>query len=70
VVDTEHREAILPLVLNGTGMAVLSDAWAGLAERSGARVHALEPAAHLHISLATRPSALSPAATAFMAGLS
>ncbi|MFC0548620.1 LysR family transcriptional regulator [Kutzneria chonburiensis] len=70
VVDTEHREAILPLVLNGTGMAVLSDAWAGLATRSGARVHDLEPAAYLHISLATRPDSLSPAAAAFMASVS
>lgn len=70
VVDTEHREAILPLVLNGTGMAVLSDAWAGLALRSGARVHDLEPEAYLHISLATRSAGLSPAAAAFMAMLS
>jgi len=66
VVETEHREAILPLVLGGVGMAVLADSWAGLAERSGALVLALEPAAHLHISLATRPDGLSPAANAFL----
>ena len=67
VVETEHREAILPLVLNGVGMAVLADSWAGLAARSGALVLDLEPAAHLHISLATRPDGLSPAAAAFLA---
>jgi DNA-binding transcriptional LysR family regulator len=69
IVETEHREAILPLVLNGVGMAVLADSWAGLAERAGALVLALEPAAHLHISLASRPDALSPAAAAFLASI-
>ena len=45
VVETEHREAILPLVLSGVGITVLADSWAPLARQAGAPVHDLEPAA-------------------------
>lgn len=67
VVETEHREAILPLVLAGVGIAVLAESWTALAERAGARVLALEPTAHLHLALVTRAAGLSPAAAAFRA---
>ncbi|MCO1578916.1 LysR family transcriptional regulator [Crossiella sp. SN42] len=67
VVETEHREAILPLVLGGVGVAVLADSWAELARRAGALVLDLEPPAHLELALASRQAPLSPAATAFLA---
>jgi DNA-binding transcriptional LysR family regulator len=67
VVETEHREAILPLVLGGVGITVLADSWAPLARQAGARVYDLEPAAHLHLSLVTRQGDLTPPATAFLA---
>jgi DNA-binding transcriptional LysR family regulator len=66
VVETEHREAILPLVLGGVGMAVLADSWTSLAERAGARVFALDPPAHLHVALVSRAT-LTPTAAAFVA---
>lgn len=66
VVESEHREAILPLVLAGTGVAVLADAWSKLAERAGAVVLDLEPAAYLHITLVSRKDGLSPAAREFL----
>ncbi|GAB3834338.1 LysR substrate-binding domain-containing protein [Kribbella italica] len=66
VVESEHREAILPLVLGGVGYAVLTDSWATLARQAGAIVSLLEPAAYLHLSLASRTAALTPAAEAFL----
>ncbi|WP_329379464.1 LysR family transcriptional regulator [Streptomyces sp. NBC_01716] len=65
-VETEHRVAILPLVLEGVGLAVVTDAWRDLAERAGARVLDLEPRTLLHVALVSRPSGLTPAARAFM----
>lgn len=65
VVESEHREAILPLVLGGVGMAVLTESWATLAQRAGAVVLDLEPAAYLHVALACRRGRCSPAAEAF-----
>ncbi|MGI5498814.1 LysR family transcriptional regulator [Lentzea sp. CA-135723] len=66
VVETEHREAILPLVLGGVGMAVLAESWAPLARQAGALVLALEPARYLHLALVAGPGDLSPAASAFL----
>ncbi|MFD4669747.1 LysR family transcriptional regulator [Lentzea sp. NPDC058450] len=66
VVETEHREAILPLVLCGVGMAVLAESWAPLARQAGALVLALEPARYLHLALVAGPGELSPAASAFL----
>ncbi|HWO64482.1 MAG TPA: LysR family transcriptional regulator substrate-binding protein, partial [Umezawaea sp.] len=66
VVESEHREAILPLVLGGVGIAVLADSWAPLARQAGALVLDLEPPAHLHLALVWRRQALSPAAEAFL----
>jgi DNA-binding transcriptional LysR family regulator len=67
VVESEHREAFLPLVLGGVGLAVLTDSWATLARQAGATVSYLEPAAYLHLSLASRNAPLTPAAEAFRA---
>ena len=54
VVESEHREAFLPLVLGGVGLAVLTDSWATLARQAGATVSYLEPPAYLHLFLASR----------------
>jgi DNA-binding transcriptional LysR family regulator len=67
VVETEHRETILPLVLSGTGLTVLADSWRALALRAGARVLELEPATYLDVALAARPDSLTPAAREFLA---
>ncbi|MDA3642888.1 LysR family transcriptional regulator [Saccharopolyspora indica] len=66
VVETEHREAILPLVLAGVGVAVLAESWAPLARRAGAVVLDLIPEAHLHVAVVSRTDALTPAAAAFL----
>lgn len=66
VVETEHREAILPLVLGGVGMAVLAESWAPLARQAGALVLDLEPARYLHLALVAGTGELSPAASAFL----
>ncbi|MEU1305239.1 LysR family transcriptional regulator [Streptomyces shenzhenensis] len=65
-VESEHRIAILPLVLGGVGLAVVTDAWRGFAERAGALVLDIEPATSLHIALLSRKTALTPAAQAFL----
>lgn len=67
VAEVAHRASILPLVLQGTGLAVLPAAWASLARRSGARVVRLDHPARLHIALLSRPARLTPAAHAFLA---
>ncbi|KAA5830552.1 LysR family transcriptional regulator [Saccharopolyspora hirsuta] len=66
VVETEHRETILPLVLAGVGVAVLAESWAPLARRAGALVLDLLPEAHLHVAVVSRTDALTPAAAAFL----
>ncbi|MBD3010750.1 LysR family transcriptional regulator [Streptomyces sp. 5-10] len=66
VVETEHRVSILPLVLRGVGLAVVADAWRGLAERAGALVLDLEPSTGLRIALVSRRAPLTPAAEAFV----
>lgn len=42
VAEVAHRTSILPLVLQGVGLAVLPSAWAPLARRAGARTALLE----------------------------
>ncbi|MER6048221.1 LysR family transcriptional regulator [Streptomyces sp. NPDC001793] len=64
--ETEHRVAVLPLVLAGVGVAVLAESWRGLAERAGARVLDIEPRTTLRIGLVSRRTGLSPAARAFV----
>ncbi|MFE2553063.1 LysR family transcriptional regulator [Streptomyces sp. NPDC059355] len=65
-VETEHRMAFLPLVLGGVGLAVVTESWAGLSERSGALVLDLEPARIQHNFLVSRKGQLTPAAGAFL----
>ncbi|MDT0442459.1 LysR family transcriptional regulator [Streptomyces johnsoniae] len=61
----DHRTSLLPLVLSGTGIAVLPAAWAALARSCGAAVAPIEPTAHLRIALIGRKGHLTPAARAF-----
>jgi len=65
-VEAAHREAVLPLVLQGTGFAIMTEAWAGLARGAGARVLGLEPPQYLHISLLSRCAPLTSGAQAFL----
>ena len=67
VAEVAHRTSILPLVLQGVGLAVLPSAWAPLARRAGARTARLDPTAHLQIALLSRSAPLTPAAQAFLA---
>lgn len=64
-VEIEHREAVLPLVLAGVGVAVLSESWRELARSAGAAVRDLATAELLRVCLVHRPGRLSPAAAAF-----
>jgi DNA-binding transcriptional LysR family regulator len=64
VVESEHREAVLPLVLGGVGCAILAESWSTLARQAGADVFVLEPPAYLNVALVRR-GRLSPAAEAF-----
>jgi DNA-binding transcriptional LysR family regulator len=64
-VETDQREAIVPLVLNGAGAALLPRALAELAEQRGAVVAPVVPALRRSIALVYRPGALSPAAARF-----
>ncbi|MCU1687852.1 MAG: transcriptional regulator, LysR family [Amycolatopsis sp.] len=66
VVESEHRETFLPLVLGGVGMTVLADSWVPLAELAGALVFDLDPPAYLHLALAHRKTGLTPPAEAFL----
>ncbi|NHD16165.1 MULTISPECIES: LysR family transcriptional regulator [Actinopolyspora] len=65
VVETEHREAILTLVADGVGSAVLTDGWAPVARRMGLRVFDLDPPAYLHLWMITRKAPATPAARHF-----
>ncbi|MCX4904912.1 LysR family transcriptional regulator [Streptomyces sp. NBC_00878] len=65
-VEIEHREAILPLVLAGSGIAVLADSWRELAERSGAVVVDLDPPVHLDVAYVSHLAGIGPAARAFL----
>ncbi|MFC8130940.1 LysR family transcriptional regulator [Streptomyces sp. NPDC057302] len=64
--ETEHRVAILPLVLAGVGLAVVTESWRAMAERAGASVLDIEPKTTLQIALVSRRSEQSPAARAFL----
>jgi DNA-binding transcriptional LysR family regulator len=64
-VETDHRAAILSLVLTGVGVAILAEAWRPLAERAGAVVRDLDPPATLHVTLVGRRGWLSPIAEEF-----
>ncbi|MFC7404586.1 LysR family transcriptional regulator [Georgenia alba] len=66
VVESEHREAILPMVLSGLGTAVISEAWRSVARESGLIVHDLECDVRLEVAVLHHPDGLSPAARAFV----
>ncbi|MEW2353760.1 LysR family transcriptional regulator [Spirillospora sp. NPDC029432] len=66
-VEIEHREGLLPLVLSGVGVAVVTDAWSGLAEAVGLRVRRLDVRDRLEVALVWQRHRLSPAAAAFVA---
>ena len=64
-VETDQREAIVPLVLAGAGAALLPRTMAELAARRGAVVAPVRPALRRSIALVYRPGTLSPAAARF-----
>ncbi|MFF4630031.1 LysR family transcriptional regulator [Streptomyces griseorubiginosus] len=66
-VETEHRVALLPLVLAGVGLAVVTESWREIARQTGADVLDIEPATALQVGLISRRGVLSPAAAAFWA---
>jgi DNA-binding transcriptional LysR family regulator len=69
-VETDAREAIVPLVLAGAGAALLPAPQAREAQRRGALVRQLRPAITRRIGLIHRDRPLSPAARAFLELLS
>jgi DNA-binding transcriptional LysR family regulator len=66
-VEIEHREALLPLVLSGVGVAVVADSWRPLADAVGLSVRTLNSPEVLHVGLVWQQRRLSPAAMAFVA---
>ena len=67
IIEIEHREAAIPLVLAGAGTAVLSESWQHLAESVGAVVRELEYDEELRVCWMHQTGQLSPAAEAFIA---
>jgi LysR family carnitine catabolism transcriptional activator len=65
-VETDQREAIVPLVLAGAGTAVLPKPMALEASERGAVVAALTPRIWRSIGMIHRDAALSPAARSFL----
>lgn len=65
-VETEHREAIVPLVMAGAGVALLPEPMARRAAAMGAVVARLDPPLRRHVGLIRRAAGtLSPAAQVF-----
>ena len=67
VVEIEHREGLLPLVLSGVGAAVVADSWRPLADAVGLQVRRLAVEDELDVALVWQRHRLSPAAAAFVA---
>ena len=67
VVEIEHREGLLPLVLSGVGVAVVADSWRPLADAVGLQVRRLAIEDQLEVALVWQRHRLSPAAAAFVA---
>lgn len=65
-VETDQREAILPLVLAGAGTCVLPGPLARRAGDQGAVVTGFDPPLRRRIGIARRRGPLSPAASAFL----
>src|SRR5581483_1033771 len=66
VVETDQRDAIVPLVLAGAGTALLPSATADEARQRGARVVTLRPAVSRRIGVLHRRGPLAPAAAALI----
>jgi LysR family carnitine catabolism transcriptional activator len=66
-VETPHRDAIVPLILEGVGAAFLTRAVAAEAGRRGAVVVPLRPACRYDVLLVHRDQPLTSAARAFLA---
>lgn len=66
-VVTDHREAIVPMVLAGAGVAILPETVARADSLPGAVVRPIDPPIDRRIGLIRRPGPLSPAAQAFTA---
>jgi len=64
-VVTEHREAIVPLVMAGAGAAVLPEPLAKAAAKLGAVVAPVSPAIERDVVLVRRKGPLTPAARVF-----
>ena len=64
-VETEQREAIIPLVVAGAGVAVVPRGVAHAAQRQGATVARLRPPLRRTIGIIVRAAPLSPAARQF-----
>ena len=67
VVEIEHREGLLPLVLSGVGAAVVADSWRPLADAVGLQVRRVAVEDQLDVALVWQRHRLSPAAAAFVA---
>lgn len=65
-VEIEHREGLLPLVLEGLGVAVVADSWRPLADAVGLTVRRLDVPERLEVALVWPQRRLSPAANAFV----
>ncbi|MGC5615580.1 LysR family transcriptional regulator [Georgenia sp. Z1491] len=65
-IESEHREAILPMVLAGTGTAIMAEGWRSLARHAGLQVNDLRTEVGLTVVAMHRSGELSPAASAFV----
>jgi LysR family transcriptional regulator, carnitine catabolism transcriptional activator len=65
VVETAQREALLPLVLAGAGVALVPSALADSARRLGCEIADLDPPVGRPVSLVRRDAVTTPAASAF-----
>lgn len=66
VVEIEHREALIPLVLQNVGIAVVADAFRGVAQAAGLAIRQLDVREELAVELVHRPGPVSPAAQVFL----
>ena len=64
-VESDHREAIVPLVLAGAGASLLPEPLARRAAAQGAAIARLDPPVRREVVLVRRTGVLSPAAVAF-----
>lgn len=67
VVETEQREALVPLVLAGAGVSLVPIGMGAVAEQQGAVVARVDPPLERTIGIITRPGERSPAAERFRA---